>query len=161
MVARIVSSEITPPTIAAASIVRPTCRHMRGFNDTQRDAIKRLRVIDGTVALRLGIDALVFVHAVLLGGKSVASASRRQPGGLSPKIWSAILRLSLDEIAALAGLATKPTRPALPERYALQAAVLATTVRGRAHPRMAIPSLRALVVSPKSGYDSAGRNLAI
>jgi hypothetical protein len=39
-------------------------------------------------------------------------------------------RLALDEIAALVGLATnKPKRPPVPERYALQAAVIVTAVR--------------------------------
>jgi hypothetical protein len=98
------------------------------FNDKQRDAIRQLRVIDGTLLLRLGIDALALLHAVLLGGRSVASASRQLAAG-DVSYWRLAFRLALDKIAALVGLATKPTRPALPERYALQAAVLATTVR--------------------------------
>jgi hypothetical protein len=98
------------------------------FNDKQRDAIRQLRVIDGTLLLRLGIDALALLHAVLLGGRSVASASRQLAAG-DVSYWRMAFRLALDKIAALVGLATKPTRPALPERYALQAAVLATTVR--------------------------------
>jgi hypothetical protein len=49
------------------------------FSDRQRAAIHRLRVIDGSIALRLGIDVLVLVQAVLLGGRSVVDASRRLP----------------------------------------------------------------------------------
>ena len=43
--------------------------------------------------------------------------------------WRTAFRLALDEIAAIAGLATKPRRPPVPERHALQAAVMVTTVR--------------------------------
>ena len=38
-------------------------------------------------------------------------------------------RLALDEIAALVGLGTKPWRSPVPERYALQAAVMIAMVR--------------------------------
>jgi hypothetical protein len=38
-------------------------------------------------------------------------------------------RLALDEIAELAGLATKPRRPPVSERCALQAAVMVAKVR--------------------------------
>jgi hypothetical protein len=105
-------------------------RHYEPFNDRQRVAIRRLRVINGTVALRLGVDTLVLVHAVLLTGRSVASAARDQPGAADINYWRAAFRLALDEIAALAGLATKqPVRPALPEKCALQAAVMLATVQ--------------------------------
>jgi hypothetical protein len=98
------------------------------FSDRQRDAIHRLRVIDGTLVLRLGVDVLVLVHAVLLGGRSVVDASRALPRAKA-SYWRTAFRLALDEIAALVGLATKARRPPVPERYALQAAVLVTTVR--------------------------------
>jgi hypothetical protein len=104
--------------------------HYEPFNDRQRVAIRRLRIINGTVALRLGCDVLMLVHAVLLGGRSVASATRDQPGAADINYWRAAFRLALDEIAALAGLATKqPVRPALPEKCALQAAVMLATVQ--------------------------------
>jgi hypothetical protein len=41
--------------------------------------------------------------------------------------------MALDEIGALAGLTTdRPKRPPVPERYALQAAVMVATVRNSA-----------------------------
>ena len=103
-------------------------RYVEPFNDRQRRATQRLRVVDGSIVLRFGIDVLVLVHAVLLGGRSIASAARQQPGGMPVKFWACAFRLALDEVAALAGLATKPERQPLPERCALQAAVMVASV---------------------------------
>lgn len=62
------------------------------FDDRQRDAIRRLRVIDGALALRLGIDVLELVQAVLLGGRPVVGASR-QLGGGKASYWRTAFRL--------------------------------------------------------------------
>jgi len=103
-------------------------RLVEPFDDRQQDAIRRLRVIDGTLAVRLGVDVLMLVHAVLLSGRLVVDASRALPK-TKANYWRTAFRLALDEIAALVGLATgKPKRPPVPERYALQAAVMVTTV---------------------------------
>ena len=64
------------------------------FDDRQRDAIRRLRVIDGTLALRLGVDALALLHAVLLDGRSVVSASRALTGGTA-SYWRVTFRLDV------------------------------------------------------------------
>jgi hypothetical protein len=79
-------------------------------------------VIDGTLGVRLGSThsrSSMLCCSAALGRRRVAWARR----------GSAAFRLALDEIAALLGLATKPRRPPGPERYALQAAVMVTTVR--------------------------------
>jgi hypothetical protein len=54
-------------------------------------------LIDGTLAVRLGIDALVLVHAVLLGGRSVVDASRGLPKAKA-SYWRTAFRFALDEI---------------------------------------------------------------
>ena len=56
----------------------------------------------------------------------MVDASRGLPRA-KPAYWRMSFRLALDEIAALVGLATKPRRPPVPERYALEAAVMVTT----------------------------------
>jgi hypothetical protein len=104
-------------------------RLVEPFDDRQRVAIRRLRVIDGTLALRLGVDVLTLVRAVLLEGRSVISASRGLAGGKAG-YWRMAFRLALDEIATLVGLATnRPKRPPVPERYALQTAMMVAAVR--------------------------------
>jgi hypothetical protein len=101
------------------------------FSDQQHAAIRRLRMIDGTLALRLGVDVLELMQAVLLGGRSVVDASRALPTAKA-SYWRTAFRLALDEIAAFAGLTTtQPKRPPVPERYALQAAVMVATVRNQ------------------------------
>jgi hypothetical protein len=113
----------------AAPVIDKNRYGIEPFSDQQRAAIHRLRVIDGTLAVRLGVDALVLVHGVLLGGRSVVDASRALPN-TKANYWRTAFRLALDEIAALAGLATnRPKRPPVPERYALQAAAIVATVR--------------------------------
>ena len=95
------------------------------LDDRQCDAIRRLRVIDGTLVVRLGIEVLELLKAVLLGGRAVVGASRELGGGGKASYWRAAFRLALDEIAALLGLAIKPARrPPVPERHALQAAAM-------------------------------------
>ena len=76
----------------------------------------------------VGIDVLVLVHAVLLGGRPVVGASCQLSGGKA-SYWRMAFRLVFNEIAALVGLATKRRRPPVPERYASQVAVMVTTVR--------------------------------
>ena len=57
-------------------------RHLvEPFDDRHRDAIRRLRVIDGTLTLRLGVGVLALLQAVLLGGRPVVGASRGLGGG--------------------------------------------------------------------------------
>ncbi len=115
------SADPARPVIDGGRIYEP-------FNDRQRDAIRRLRVIDGTIAVRLGFDAVTLVRTVLLEGSSVASAARRQLAG-TVKFWRTVLQLALDEIAAIAGLATRPRRPAVPEGVSLRVAAIAATVQ--------------------------------
>jgi hypothetical protein len=88
------------------------------FSDQQRAAIHRLRVIDGSIVLRHGIDALVLVHAVLLSGRSVVDASQ-QLGGGKASYWRMAFRLALNEIAALVGLATEAQAPTRAEALRL------------------------------------------
>ena len=121
------------PALRSVDPARPVIdqgRHLvEPFDDRQRDAIRRLRVIDGTLVVRLGIDVLQLLQSVLLGGRAVVGASRELGGGGKASYWRAAFRLALDEIAALLGRATKPTRrPPIPERYAVQAAVMVTAV---------------------------------
>jgi hypothetical protein len=99
------------------------------FNDRQRDAIRRLRVTDGTLGVRLGIDALIscmrccWAAARWSTPRARCRAPRRATGARR-------FRFLLDEIAALVGLATnRPKRPPVPEHYALQAAVMVAVVR--------------------------------
>src|SRR5262249_26122748 len=71
-------------------------------------------VIDGALVLRLGIDVLKLMQAVLLGGRSVAGASRQ--GGWKAGHWRTAFRPALAEIAAMAGIATdKRKRPPVSE----------------------------------------------
>jgi hypothetical protein len=72
------------------------------------------------------------LQAVLLEG-TPGCRRVRQLGGGKASYWRTAFRLVLDEITELAGLAIdKPERPPVPERYALQAAVMVATVgRGR------------------------------
>ena len=58
----------------------------------------------------------------------MVGASRGLGGGKA-SYWRTAFRLALDEIAAHVGLATKARRPPVPERHALQAAGMVTTVR--------------------------------
>jgi hypothetical protein len=46
-----------------------------------------------------------------------------------PKFWSCCFRRALNEIAAIAGFSTRPTRAALPERCALQVAAVVASAR--------------------------------
>jgi len=109
----------------AAPVIDKNRYGVEPFSDQQRFAIHRLRVIDGSIILRYGVDALELVRAVLLEGRSVVDASRGLGGGKA-NYWRTAFRLALDEIAALAGLATKPRRPPVPERCAVQTAAIVT-----------------------------------
>jgi hypothetical protein len=114
----------------AAPVIDKNRYGVEPFSDQQRSAIRRLRMIDGTLALRLGVDVLELMQAVLLGGRSVAGASRQ--GGRKASYWCTAFRLALDEIAAIAGIATaKPKRPPVPEGCALKTAALVATVRNQ------------------------------
>lgn len=76
------------------------------------------RLIDGALVLRLGINAQVFMSAVLLGGQSPPGAARGQPGDQPVRFLGGMVRVALDEIAALAASGPSQRAP-LPERCLL------------------------------------------